>query len=217
MSMQPVSVQPVQPTVTTLFWDIGGVVLSNGWDEKSRDLAAQHFHLDVNDFEARHAAAFPAYEEGHTSLSEYLKQVVFYRAQPFSLEEFTNFILAQSCEKVETRPVLDELTRSKKYLVAMLNNEGRELNEYRIKKFDLTRNFTLFFSSCNVGLRKPGEAIYCLAVEVVRRAPGECLFIDDRPENLVAPQRMGMRTILFKSAAQLRADLARNGVNVAAV
>jgi putative hydrolase of the HAD superfamily len=216
MPMPPVPTQPDQNNVTTLFWDVGGVILSNGWDEHARELAAQRFQLDMADFEARHEAAFPAYEEGHTSLDEYLKQVIFYRARPFSIEEFTNFILAGSCEKVETRPILDELTRSKKYLMAVLNNEGRELNDYRIEKFDLAHNFTLFFSSCNVGLRKPGEAIYRLALDVVRRPPVECIFIDDRPENLVAPQKLGIRTIHFQNAAQLRADLARNGVGVAA-
>jgi putative hydrolase of the HAD superfamily len=198
--------------VTTVFWDIGGVILSNGWDEEARERAEQHFQLDRNDFEARHEAAFPAYETGQISLGEYLNRVLFYRARTFSVDEVTNFIFAGSSEKTDSRQILDELTASKRYLMAMLNNEGREINEYRIEKFGLARNFSLFFSSCYVGVRKPGDAIYRLALDVTRRAPGECIFIDDRLENLVSPREMGMRTIHFQNAAQLRADLAKNGV-----
>jgi putative hydrolase of the HAD superfamily len=202
--------------ITTLFWDVGGVLLSNGWDEGARELAARRFQLDDKDFkefEARHAKIFPAYETGKITLNEYLDAVIFYSPRAFSREELTAFIFAQSSEKPETRAILDELAASKKYLLAVLNNEGREINEYRIQKFGLARNFTLFLSSCYVGLTKPGEAIYRLALDVTSQAPGACVFIDDRPENLASPQKLGMRTIHFQSAAQLRVELAHNGVS----
>jgi putative hydrolase of the HAD superfamily len=199
--------------VTALFWDIGGVVLSNGWDEEARERAVQHFQLDRDDFETRHAASFDTFETGHITLAEYLNRAIFYRPRGFSREEFTAFIFAQSSEKVETHVLLDDLTASKKYLLAMLNNEGREINEYRIEKFGLARNFTLFLSSCYVGIRKPDEAIYRIAVDVIQRDPAACVFIDDRAENLVGAQQLGMRTIHFQNAEQLRAELAHNGVS----
>jgi putative hydrolase of the HAD superfamily len=115
-----------------------------------------------------------------------------------------------------TRAILDDLTVSRRYLLAALNNEGRELNAYRIEKFDLARNFVAFFSSCYVGLRKPDEAIYRLALEVTQQTAGRCVFIDDREENLVSPRRLGVRTIHFQNAAQLLVDLGHNGVRGAA-
>lgn len=198
--------------VTTLFWDVGGVILSNGWDTAGRIRATQHFRLDGEEFEARHDAAFASFEAGQITLTEYLDKTVFCRPQTFSREEFTSFMLAQSSENIETRAVLDQLTVSRCYLLATINNEGRELNAYRIEKFDLARNFTAFFSSCYLGLRKPDEPIYRMALDVTQRDAAQCVFIDDRPENLVSPRRLGMRTIHFQNAAQLLADLGHNGV-----
>lgn len=202
--------------VTALFWDVGGVILSNGWDLAERTLAAQRFQLDREDFEARHAAAFPVYESGQITLSEYLDRTVFCGPRSFAKEEFTSFMFAQSTENIGTRALLDELTLARRYLQVTLNNEGRELNAYRIEKFHLQRNFSAFFSSCYLGLRKPDRAIYSRALEMTQRPATECVFIDDRAENLEGARQVGMRAIHFQSPAQLRADLADNGVSGAA-
>mgnify|MGYP002814408544 CR=1 FL=1 len=122
-------------------------------------------------------------------------------------------MFAQSSENAEARAVLDEITGMRRYLLATINNEGLELNAYRIAGYHLTRNFTAFFSSCYVGLRKPDERIYRLALNVTQRQAAECLFIDDRPENLEGARRLGMRTIHFQTATQLRTDLASQGVS----
>jgi putative hydrolase of the HAD superfamily len=198
--------------VTTLFWDVGGVILSNGWDEAARARAIERFRLDGKGFEARHAMVFPSYEEGKITLTEYLDRTIFCSAQTFSREEFTSFMLAQSSENADTRAILDDLSVSRRYLMAALNNEGRELNAYRIEKFDLGRNFAAFFTSCYLGLRKPDEPIYRVALEITQQAAARCVFIDDREENLVSARRLGMRAIHFQNAAQLLADLAHNGV-----
>jgi putative hydrolase of the HAD superfamily len=193
--------------VTALFWDVGGVLLSNGWDHEERAAAVQRFHLDAADFERRHEAANDAWEKGQISLDEYLEQAVFYCPRNFSRVEFKDFLFAQSKENRGTRVVLDEVTASGRYLLATLNNESAELNDYRIRQFGLTRNFSVFFSSCYLGMRKPGEAIYRAALGVTQREPEECVFIDDRLENLDAPGKLGMRTIHFQNPAQLARDL----------
>jgi putative hydrolase of the HAD superfamily len=202
--------------VTSLFWDIGGVVLSNGWDAPSRAAAIRHFALDAQDFEQRHDAVFEAWEMGQIALEAYLDRTIFYRSRPFSRKEFTDFMFSQSTEKPETRELLDELTDARRYFMATLNNEAAELNAYRIRTFHLTRNFSAFFSSCYLGARKPAEELYRRALEITQRAPEECIFIDDRPENLEAPKRLGMRTIQFLNAAQLSAELAGRNVGVGA-
>ena len=202
------------PKITTLFWDIGGVILTNGWDRESRKEAAATFHLDWEEFEDRHDLSFPAFDSGLITLNEYLDRTLFYRARPFSREEFTAFMFAQSKEYPETRAVLDEVTNAKRYFVAALNNEPLELNQYRIEAFDLRRNFLVFFSSCYVRARKPEETIFRVALEVTQRPPEQCLFIDDRPLNLEGPRRLGMNTIHYQSAEQLRAELRKYGVEV---
>jgi putative hydrolase of the HAD superfamily len=200
--------------ITTLFWDIGGVILSNGWDTRARREAAETFHLDWEDFQDRHDLSFPAFDSGNISLNEYLDRTLFYRPRGFSREEFTAFMFAQSKEYPESRAVLDAAARTGKYFIGAVNNEPLELNEYRIEAFRLRRDFQVFFSSCYLHARKPEEMIFRIALEVTQRPAQECVFIDDRPLNLENPRRLGMKTIHYQSAAQLRQELQTYGVEV---
>jgi putative hydrolase of the HAD superfamily len=202
------------PKITTLFWDIGGVILTNGWDRESRKEAAATFHLDWDEFEDRHDLSFPAFDTGQITLNEYLDRTLFYRARSFTREEFTAFMFAQSKEYPEVRTILDKVTNAQKYFMGTINNEPLELNQYRIEAFHLRRNFQVFFSSCYVRSRKPEEAIFRIALEVTQRPPEECLFIDDRALNLESPRKLGMNTIHHQSPEQLRAELGKYGVAV---
>jgi putative hydrolase of the HAD superfamily len=200
--------------ITAIFWDIGGVLLTNGWDTPTRHAAAAKFGLQVDELDARHAKAFPIYERGEISLDDYLTQSVFYRPRPFTRDEFRNFIYSCSSELSESRAFADRLAGSKQFLMAAINNEGRELNEFRIKKFDLRRTLSLFFSSCYVGLRKPDTAIYRLALDVAQRTGAESIFIDDRPENADGARNAGMNAVRFENVSQLRRDLQNFGVEI---
>jgi putative hydrolase of the HAD superfamily len=198
--------------VTAIFWDVGGVILSNGWDEHARAEAAKRFAFDPADYEERHRRAEDELETGRITLDTYLDETIFYRERPFAREEFKQFIFAQSSEKKDTRALLDELSASGRYFMAALNNESRELNSYRIRKFDLKRNFTAFFTSCYLRLRKPDPRIYQAALGITQVAPERCVFIDDRPKNLEPAKALGMQEILFESAEKLRASLEHSGV-----
>lgn len=200
--------------ITTLFWDIGGVILTNGWDTRARREAAETFHLDCEEFQDRHDLSFPAFDSGNISLNEYLDRTLFYRSRGFTREEFTAFMFAQSKEYPESRAVLDAAARTGKYFIGAINNEPLELNEYRIEAFRLRRDFQVFFSSCYLHARKPEEMIFRIALEVTQRPAPECVFIDDRPLNLENPRRLGMNTIHYQSAAQLRQELQTYGVEV---
>jgi putative hydrolase of the HAD superfamily len=200
--------------ITTLFWDIGGVILTNGWDRGSRREAAAAFHLDAEEFEDRHDLAFPAFDAGQSTLNEYLDRTIFYRSRSFTREEFTAFMFAQSKEYPDARGILDSISTKKKYFIGAINNEPLELNEYRIEAFHLRRNFEVFFSSCYVRSRKPEEQIFRVALEVTQRPPEKCIFVDDRPLNLENPRRLGMNTIHYQNAAQLRSELGNYGVEV---
>jgi putative hydrolase of the HAD superfamily len=200
--------------ITTLFWDIGGVILTNGWDRGSRREAATVFNFDYEEFQDRHDLSFPAFDSGHITLNEYLDRTLFYRARPFTREEFTAFMFAQSKEYLETRAVLADAARTGKYFIGSINNEPFELNQYRVEAFNLRRDFLVFFSSCYVRSRKPEETIFRIALEVTQRPPEQCVFIDDRPLNLESPRRLGFNVIHHQNPGQLRSELRNHGVEV---
>ena len=193
--------------ITTLFWDIGGVILTNGWDRNSRKEAAGAFHLDWEDFQDRHELSFPAFDAGQLSLNDYLDRTLFYRPRKFSREEFTAFMFAQSKEFPAVRAILDQCAASGRYFIGAINNEPLELNQYRIEAFHLRRSFQVFFSSCYIHSRKPEEGIFRVALAVTQRQPEQCVFIDDRPLNLEAPRRLGMSVVHYESPQKLSADL----------
>lgn len=202
------------PEITTLFWDIGGVILTNGWDHDARMEAAQTFGLDWQEFRERHDLSFPAFDAGQITLNQYLDRTLFYRHRSFTREEFTAFMFAQSKEYPETRAVLSDVARSGKYYVAAINNEPRELNQYRIEAFGMRKEFQAFFTSCYLNARKPEETIYRIALEVTQRPAENSVFIDDRTLNLENPRRLGMQVVHHQNAKQLRSDLKALGIEV---
>jgi putative hydrolase of the HAD superfamily len=198
--------------VTTLFWDNGGVILTNGWDRGSRQKAVEKFGLDWADFEDRHELMLHAFECGEATLDEYIQRTVFYRGRAFTQQQFKQFMFEQSQALPDALAFAKKLAATKRQLNAALNNESLEINDYRIKTFGLRDCFEAFFSSCYLGVRKPDRGIFTLALRITQRDPAECVMIDDRGLNLECAREMGMKTILVKDLAQLRADLAKLGV-----
>ena len=198
--------------LTTIFFDIGGVLLTDGWGHVSRRAAAEKFGLDWDEYSDRHEKVAHTIEVNGLTLERYLDRAIFYRPRSFTREEFRDFIFAQSQPKPDSLKIAEELAESGRYFMATLNNEILELNLYRIQQFALRRCFSVFFSSCFLGVRKPDESIYRLVLQTTQRTPEECIFIDDREVNLECPRELGINTILFKDAAQLRAELISSGV-----
>jgi len=198
--------------ITTIFFDIGGVLLTDGWGHDSRRAAAEKFGLDWEEYSDRHEKVGHAIETNRMSLEQYLDRTIFYRPREFSREDFRAFIFAQSQPKPESIEIVTQLAGSKKYFLATINNEILELNVYRLEHFGLRRYFPIFFSSCFLGLRKPDEAIYRLVLQVTQQTPDQCIFIDDREVNLECPRELGMSTILFRDVERLRSELRQAGV-----
>lgn len=201
--------------VTALFFDIGGVLLTNGWDRSERIAAAKKFKLEWDAFEERHELVLHAFETGQMGLEEYLDRVIFYQQRAFTRQEFKRFIYAQARPFAKSLALLRRVAKTRKYLIGALNNESRDLNAFRIEKFHLRDYFDVFLSSCYVGVRKPDEAIYKAALGITQRPGEECVFVDDRELNLECPRELGMRTIQFKSAPQLEKDLRALGIVIA--
>ncbi len=200
--------------IHALFWDVGGVLLSNAWDRTERMAALEHFRLDEEEFHARHEKVVSSFERGKISLDEYLERTVFYRDRPFTRREFRDYMFSLSQPMPQVLGFARALADSGRYFMGALNNESRELNLYRIEKYGLRGIFRLFVSSCFVGLRKPESGIYRLAIETTQINPPECCFIDDRAANLECAANLGMRTIQMQTVEQLRDELGKLGVKV---
>ena len=202
------------PEITAIFFDVGGVLLTNAWDREQREKALEKFQLDEEEFLDRHEMVVSSFERGKISLDEYLDRTIFYRSRPFTREAFKEYVYSLSQPDNAALEVGRSLRGSGRYLLGTINNESRDLNLYRIEKFGLRQIFHLFVSSCFVGLRKPEDGIYRLALEITQMPPEQCCFIDDRPLNLEAAQRLGIRTIQMESADQLKRALQNVGVAV---
>lgn len=200
------------PKITALFWDVGGVLLSNAWDHTQRKQALDHFGLDESEFDDRHDMVVSSFERGKIGLNEYLERTIFYRPRSFTVDAFKNYVLPLSTPNPPALELATSLANSGHYLMATINNESTDLNLYRIQTFGLRKIFSLFVSSCFVGFRKPEKPIYRLALEITQRPSEECCFIDDRALNLECAAKLGMHVIQMQNAGQLRRDLQTLGV-----
>ncbi|HSY90263.1 MAG TPA: HAD family phosphatase [Candidatus Binatus sp.] len=199
--------------IRAIFWDVGGVLLTNAWDRVERSAALEHFHLDLDEFHDRHEMVVSSFERGKITLDEYLDRTVFYRPRPFTRGEFRDYMFSLSQPFPEVLQFAQGLADSGKYFMGTINNESRELNNQRIETFGLRKIFRLFVSSCYVGFRKPERDIYRLALEITQIPAEECCFVDDRALNLECASKLGMHTIEMQQLEQLRSDLAKLGVN----
>lgn len=191
-----------------ILFDVGGVLLTNGWDHRERAAVLNQFQLDIPSFEARHPEPNDAWERDAITVREYLDATVFYQPRSFSHEEFIDAM----CEQSQLLPngglgILEELAASDKCMLGVLNNEARVTNDYRFRQFGLWQYVQVAFSSCYVGLRKPGPAIYRRALDILGKPADRILFIDDRAENAAAAAASGMKTIRFDGADALRREL----------
>ncbi len=192
-----------------IFFDIGGVLGSNGWDHEERQRAVERFDLNAEDFEWRHKEVVGEWEEGRITLDEYLEIAVFHTAKTFSREEFIEFMYSQSIPDEATIAIARLLSRRAGYTLMTMNNEAEELNAYRIEKFGISQIFEAFLSSCWLGVRKPIRRFYNRGLGIAHADAATSLFIDDRQQNLISASTLGMNVIHFKSATQLRSDLER--------
>jgi len=186
--------------------------LTNAWEYESRRRAARYFSLDFKELDQRHHHVFGSFECGRISLDDYLAQVVFYKKRKFTKKAFVQFMKNESKPILSTLNLLKELKARGNYLLATVNNESFELNEYRIKKFKLNRYFTNFFSSCFLGVRKPEPRIYQLAMRMTQMKPKEILFIDDRQVNAQAALALGMNVIHLEDVEKLSEELKAYGI-----
>jgi len=198
--------------IDLVLFDIGGVLGSNGWDREQRAAAVERFRLEAEDFQYRHEETVGAFESGDITLDEYLDVTVFCSPRDFTEQEFKDFMFEQSEPWWDSIAVARDLNDAGHARLGTLNNESEALNVHRIDTFSLAGIFPVFFSSCWLGVRKPTQEIYTRALGMSQADPKRTLFIDDRVQNLKPAASLGMKTIQFQSAAQLRGELEALGL-----
>lgn len=201
--------------ITTLFLDIGGVLLTNGWGHESRNLAATTFNLDKEEVDSRHHLTFDTYELGKLSLDEYLDRTIFYEPRSFTKEDFRRFMFDQSQQLPDMIDFIIKLKKEHNLKIAVVSNEGRELNTYRIKTFELTRFVDFFISSSYVHFRKPDIDIFKLALDIAQVNPSEVIYIDDRPMFVSVAETVGIKGIKHVSYKDTFEKLASYGLTLA--
>jgi putative hydrolase of the HAD superfamily len=187
------------PGIKVIFLDIGGVLLSNGWGHESRQKAARTFSLDYAEMDTLHDLLFNIYEINGITLNEYLERVVFNHPRNFTKEDFITFMFAQSTELPGMLRWLKEWKPGCGFPVIAINNEGKELNDFRIKKFGLHQCFDAFISSCEIGMRKPDPGIFRLAMGIAQVSPEECIYFDDRLLLAQSARQLGIQSIHHQS------------------
>jgi len=198
--------------VTTLFLDIGGVMLSNGWGHESRRSAADVFNLDFDEMDERHHVIQITYEEGKITLNEYLKRVVFYQKRSFTIDQFREFMFSQSTPNLAMIEYIRQLKNKYNLKIAVVNNEGRELNEHRIKKFRLNQFVDFFISSCFVHFRKPDADIFRIALDIAQVPVQHVVYIEDMQMFVDVAKDLGIRGIHHKNYLSTSDELALMGL-----
>ena len=200
-----------EPPITCLFLDIGGVLLTDGWDHHARKRAAAFFRLKLPEMEDRHHLTFDTYEEGKLTLEEYLNRVVFYQKRPFTRAQFRRFMFAQSKPYPEMIDLVAQLKVQHKLKIAVVSNEARELNAYRIRRFKLAQFVDSFISSSFVHLRKPDEDIFRLALDIAQVPARQVVYIENTPMFVRIAEGLGIRSILHTDYKSTRSKLASFG------
>jgi len=193
--------------ITTLFVDVGGVLLTNGWDHLARRRAAKHFKLNWAEMDQRHRLVFETHEEGKLSFDEYLSWVVFYEKRSFTENKFREFMFAQSKPYPKMLNLVAQLKAEHRLKVVVISNESRPINAHRIRTFGLDLLVDVFISSCFVGIRKPNIEIFRLALDVAQAAPARAVYIDNTPMFVQIAERLGMQSILHVDYESTRARL----------
>lgn len=193
--------------ITTLFVDVGGVLLTNGWDHLARRRAAKHFKLNWAEMDQRHRLVFETHEEGKLSFEEYLDWVVFFEKRRFTKNKFREFMFSQSRPYPKMLNLVAQLKVQHRLKVVVISNESREVNAHRIRNFGLDRLVDTFISSCFVGMRKPDVTIFNLALDLAQTAPACAVFIDNTPMFVQIAERLGMESILHIDYESTRAKL----------
>jgi putative hydrolase of the HAD superfamily len=199
--------------ITTLFLDVGDVLLTNGFDHQSRELAAKTFGLDLGEMNDRHQLVFSTYELGKITLEEYLNQVVFYRERIFTRGEFRKFMFAQSKPYPEMIKLVRDLKAKYGLKIAVVSNEGRELNAFRIRKFKLDRFVDFFISSCFVHLCKPDTDIFRLALDIAQTPAEQVVYVENTPMFVQVAEGLGIHGVLHTGRGSTCAKLASFGLN----
>jgi len=199
--------------IKAVIFDIGGVLYS----ERSEDLypeLAKIMGCNLNKLYISRGKYNKNAQVSKISATEYLKKI----AKDMKIKEFKKFkenwikIRLKALKKDSgVEKIIIEL--KKDYLLGTLTNITSLHQQLRLKK-NVYKHFKIKLISCKEKLRKPEIKFYELLLNKTKLKPEEILFIDDENKYLIPAQKLGIKTILFKNAKQLKRELKRFGISI---
>jgi len=198
--------------ITTLFLDIDGVLLNDGWDHQARNRAATHFQLNFIEMEKQHQLSFSAYENGMITLQDYLDHVVFYENRPFTQSEFQEFMFEQSQSYPEMIELIRQLKEQYGLKIVAICNEARELNLHRIRKFGLVSLVDEFVSFRFINLPEPDALLFRLAFHIDEKFNRHGAYIENTPLLLQKTEDFGLRSMFHSDYQSTCSKLAELGL-----
>lgn len=202
--------------IKALFTDIGGVILTNGWDHIGRDKAIAEFNLDSDkdEINERHHLTYDTFELGKIDLTTYLKRTLFYKKRNFTQKEFKDFMFSLSTPFPDMINLIREVKAKNNLRTLVISNESKELNNYRIKKFRLKEIIDGFISSSYVNMRKPDEGIFRMALDISQYEPDEVVYMDDRMMFVEIANSLGINGIQHTEIESTKLKLQSFGLKI---
>ncbi len=190
--------------ISTIIFDLSEVYLRGmfGIEEKiSKEIKS----LVPSDFIYKSKAA-EEFFYGKITENEFWNRLITKNNWPITTEVLKNMVREQMTEIEGTRIIMEELYK-KGYKMGLLSIHGREWVDHLEKRFDYHRLFHSRMYSFEVGVAKPDPKAFELILEALNAKPSDCLFIDDYDVNIHAAKELGISTILFENARQLKESL----------
>lgn len=143
---------------------------------------------------------------GVISEDEYWEVFKTKHGLPITVRELKELVRSNFKEIDGTRSIIETL-RQRGYKLGLLSIHSREWIEHCEKEFDFHKLFDSRLYSFEVAICKPEHKAYQILLDRLLVKPAECLFIDDTLNNLIAAEELGMVTVQFQNAQQLKKDL----------
>lgn len=191
--------------IQTVIFDLGGVLIE---DPSASMLThfANYFQVSREVLQEALKRHWDAWHKGQLSEQALWKQVtadLHIQNPAYNSLWFDGF--RQGCRENPEMFLLLKQLKSLGYTTALLSNTETPLIDHFKQR--LLADIDHYFFSCEMGLRKPEQAIYEKMLQALECRPEAVVFIDDRRENIEAAASLGIPGIVFDSCAALREQL----------
>ncbi|NOY14591.1 MAG: HAD family phosphatase [bacterium] len=190
-----------------IIFDLGGVVFTNGTKKFIQSLTARYPTLDIMLIKnlIHTGPLADAYRAGQVSRHQFWQTIIHKLNLKESIDQLENEWISYYKPKTQVIKLIQRLQKTGRHCYYLSDNIKQ-----RAIRLDQKYNFQRLFKggvfSYHIGLRKPNLKVYQALLNTYKLDPSACLFIDDKPKNLLPAKKLGMTPILFTSPQKLLED-----------